>query len=218
MVTGTSFPKILITIPCRNLQEIDISKLPGLIRVLAERYENSSECFLYFTFPTEKGYGNAVKNSWLKNPGFDCYVLIDNDFAMPIEETPSLISPVLYYGYDVVVGARQNRLRSRSPLRGIMSRTFNILIGKIFATGLTEHFSGFRAYSSKFVKEALPECDEPHWCFQPESTIVAQQLGLRVKEVPITYNNALRPTKLRRLPKDAFDIIPGFFRLLKEWK
>jgi len=193
-------------------------EMAELTRTINEHYENSSECCLWYTFPTEKGYGNAVRTSWAKNEGFDCYVLIDNDFAMPVDQVTRLISPILYDGFDVVVGARQNRIKSRSPVRGIVSRSFNILMGKVFATGLSEHFSGFRAYSPRFISEVLPECEENHWMFQPESTIAAQQLGLRVTEVPIDYNNAIRPTKLRRLPKDALDIIPGFIRLLRQWK
>ena len=220
MVMGTVFPKILVTIPCRSMEELESKddELGELREIILEHYENSSECCLYFTFPTEKGYGNAIKKSWMQNPGFDCYVLIDNDFAMPPEQVTRLISKVLYEGFDCVVGARQNRLGSGSPLRGIVSRTFNLLIRFIFSTGLSEHFSGFRAYSAEFVKWALPECNESHWMFQPESTIVSQALNLKVCEVPIDYNSQLRPTKISRLPKDAMDIIPGLIRLIREWK
>ncbi len=210
---GQTVPfKILVTIPSRSVEEFDPMKRWELeIELLKHNVTPNID------IPTERGYGFAIKKSWMNKPGFDCYLLLDNDFAMPVSELWRLTTPVLHDDFDVVVGARQNRLKSCSPLRGIMSRSFNTLIGKVFATGLTEHFSGFRAYSPTFVKDALPECEENHWYFQPESIIIAQALGLKVTEVPITYNNSLRPTKLRRLPKDMMDILPGFWRVWREW-
>jgi hypothetical protein len=166
---------------------------------------------------TEKGYGFSVKNTMMANPGYDVYVLLDNDFAMPIAQVPDLVAPILQ-GYDVVVGARQDRIKSHSPLRGILSRSMNTLFEKTLVTGLYEHFGGFRAYSARFVAEVLPYCNEKHWMFQPESNIAAQRLGYRVCEVPVSYNSAIRPTPLKRLPKDLMEIVPGYFRLLKKWR
>src|SRR2546427_9389625 len=101
----------------------------------------------------------------LYRPEYDVYVNWDNDFATPVSEIPKFIEKVLQ-GYDVVVGQRMGRLDNpRQVMRGVMSRTMNTVIGKVFATEMKEHFSGFRAYSHRFVEEVLPEMSEPHWMF-----------------------------------------------------
>jgi len=217
---GSGYPKILITIPCRSMEELN-SKHEEMsrLREIMSRYENSSECHYFFTFPTEKGYGNAVRNSWLKNPWFDVYVHLDNDFAMPPEEVPLLINRVLD-GYDVVIGSRfmKESRTDRRIFRGLLSRAYSLSMAKAFNIPIHEFFCGFRAFSGEFVRVVLPETEEHHWGWQPECIVVADRLGLKVTEVPISWNDKNRPTPLKRMPKDIADTLPAFIRLWREWR
>jgi len=202
--------RVLLVIPSRSYEEFALT-------VQDEAYEWIENCGFDFEISTMKGYGLSVRNTILEMPGYDVYVTLDNDFAMPAPQAMRLVDGVIKGKADVVVGNRQNRLKTGSPVRGIISRGFNKLIGLAFHTGLQEHFSGFRAFSPKFREQVLPLMTEEHWMMQPEAVIAAQARGLRVIEVPIDYDPSLRPTKLRRLPRDAADIIPGLWRLWRRW-
>jgi glycosyltransferase AglD len=210
--------KVLITIPCRNLDEVS-KEAVGHIQALDTAMALFG-VFCSFDFPTDKGYGNAILHSWRNNQNYDAYVIWDNDFAVPIAYVSELLGKV-ENGYDVVVGARQGRTQKSSisqMLRGLFSTSFNRILSLIFLTHLTEHYSGFRAYSSRFVVESLEILDEPHWGFQPESVIAGVKLGYNVCEVPVPYDTSVRPTPIKRIAKDMADIIPTTLRLVRAWK
>jgi hypothetical protein len=208
------FPKVLITIPSRSVAEFDLMKRWELEIALVKLGVVPN-----IDIPTEKGYGNAIRNSWLKKPGFDCYVTLDNDFAMPVKYISRLILPVLMGGYDVMIGSRfmPGATTDRGVMRGMVSKSYSLMLAKLFRIPLHEFFCGFRAFSPEFVKWALPETREKHWLWQPECIIVADRVDLRVGEVPIFWSDKARPTPLKRYPRDFAEIVPGTLRLFREW-
>lgn len=205
-------PKILVTVPSRTVEEFDPMKKKELeVALIANGITPNIDIV------TEKGYGNAIRNSWLKKPGYDVYVCWDNDFAVSVDYIPIFARAIWYEGYDVVVGARRSRVGGKQVLRGIVSQSFSTLLGRLFGIRATEMFSGFRAYSSTFVQEVLPETVEKHWMWQPECVIAAAKLWLSVIEIEVPYDTTQRPTPLTRISKDMMDILPGVVRLMRDW-
>jgi hypothetical protein len=205
--------RILISVPCRNMSEIKFENL----RVI-EEWATSFGADL--DFPTEKGYGFSVRKHWLERPGYDVYVHIDNDLAMPLAELGQLIILISVFGYDVSVGSRRSPYSTvtRTALRGAISNVFQKMCALVFRSYATEYFCGFRAYSGKFIREVMPLTRENHWMWQCEMTVAAVRLGYSIEEIPITWRELrYSRTPIKRQFQDARDVIPGIFRLLRRW-
>ncbi len=200
--------KELVIIPVRSAEELmDAMPAESMSWFAAHKeYETM--------IATEKGYGNAVRKAMKDNPGYDIYLTAADDFATPAKCLPALVEKVLE-GYDLVVGWRAFLYRaSKTAARGLVSNLYNKIFGKIFATGLHEHWGDTRAFSPRLVEALLQYTEENHFMWIPECIVAAQRIGYRVTEVPIVWDKRFTPSpmSLKRLTVDAKQIF-GIIRL-----
>ena len=161
-----------------------------------------------------RGKGNAVRWAF-DHVDADVYVLMDGDGTYDPAEAPFLIHQLIAGNLDMVVGARRDVTRDagrRGHATG--NRIFNQLFSRMFGAEFSDIFSGYRAFSRRYVKSfpALSSGFE----IETEMSVHAQMLRLGVEEVPVSYGR--RPpgseSKLSTW-RDGFRILRTFLLLAK---
>ena len=136
---------------------------------------------------SNKGKGAAVSTAfeYAQNTGCRALVILDGDGQHDPAYIPSLIKPVLDNEADIVVGSRYLDVRSSIPgyrTWGHRVLTFFTNLGSRIK--LTDSQSGLRAFSPKAI-EALSFAEEG-LSVESEMQFLANEAGLRVKEVPVS--------------------------------
>jgi len=138
----------------------------------------------------------------------------DMDQATPIEETAKLL-PWFAQGYDVVIGSRGTYRRNAPLWRKFMSRSQILLRSLILGfKDITDTQCGFKAFRGSTIAPILSHLylynlsrlTEAKGAtvtagFDVELLFVAQRLGYRIREVPVTWD--YRHSRRVNLLKDS---------------
>lgn len=144
------------------------------------------------------GYGGNQKTCYKQalksNP--DVVVMLHPDYQYDAGLIEELIRPIFAKRFDFMFGSRvQNK---KSALNGGMpkvkyyvNRIVCLLENLLLEVNLTEHFSGFRAYSRRLLEKILFEKFSNDFVFDQQMTISAISYGFRIGEIPIPtrYHN-----------------------------
>jgi len=133
-----------------------------------------------------RGYGAAIHSAFAKGRELkaDVLVILDGDGQHDPEDIPNLVRPVVDGEADVVVGSRFLGEGRRPPFyrrlgQRVLTTVTNLGSGQV----LSDSQSGFRAYSSKALKEL--HLAERGMSVSSEIQFAIGKSGLRVAEVPI---------------------------------
>jgi glycosyltransferase involved in cell wall biosynthesis len=190
---------IAILIPCYN-EEMTITKvIRDFQRELSEAkiyvFNNNSAdqtvqkalaCGVEVRHEFKKGKGNVVR-SMFRDIAADIYVMVDGDATYPAEKVHALIEPVLTGKADMTVGTRLEQHEEKSFRlfhkfgNELIRKTINILFG----TQLSDILSGYRCFSSRFVK-SIPILSKG---FEVETELTLQALDKKfiIMEIPVEY-------------------------------
>jgi glycosyltransferase involved in cell wall biosynthesis len=146
--------------------------------------------------PKNRGYGNAYLEGFRQSRG-DIIVIGDSDGTYDFSELPGLVAP-LFRGADMVVGSRFRGTIEKGSMPALHYYLGNPLLTKIlnlaFNTQYSDTHSGFRAIK-RSAWESL-NLRSTGMEFASEMLVMASIRGLRVEEVPISYNPRIAPSKL----------------------
>lgn len=225
--------KIALLIPCYN-EEITIEKVIQDFRNQISELEiyvydnNSSDrtseiaknagAFVAMEF--RQGKANVVR-SMFERIDADVYIMVDGDDTYPAKHVKELLAPVLYDGYDMVIGDRlTNGTYSSENKRNFHEFGNNLvkyLINKLFKANLKDIMSGYRVFSRKFVKNypVLYSGFE----LETDMTIFSLHNNFLIKEIPIDFQD--RPegseSKLNTF-SDGFKVLLTIFNLFRHYK
>jgi glycosyltransferase involved in cell wall biosynthesis len=162
-----------------------------------------------------QGKGNVVRRMFA-DVDADIYVMVDGDGTYAPEDAPRLIETLLVNGCDMAVGTRRGVTDDAGRAgHAFGNRLFNGLYKRIFGRDFTDIFSGYRAFSRRFVK-SFPAVSGG-FEIETEMSVHASQLKLPVAEIALDYGR--RPegssSKLSTF-KDGARILWMFAMLLKE--
>jgi glycosyltransferase involved in cell wall biosynthesis len=150
-----------------------------------------------------RGYGAALKTAFA-TARHDLIAFIDGDGTYPPEALPQLCLPVLQGTADLVVGSRRGGAPSRMPL---VRRMGNVLFANLLAlltrAPVKDSTSGMRVFRRDVldvVSAVAPLPDGLH--LTPAMSRRAICAGLRMTEVPITYDERVGRSKLS-VPRDG---------------
>jgi len=143
------------------------------------------------------GKGYVVRQGMLAAKG-QIRIFTDSDNSTPIGEVEKLL-PFFKEGYDVVIGSRDAKGAVLDPpqslLRRFLGDGWSLLTRVVVGTwGISDTQCGFKAMTSKAVKEVLPICHIDRFAFDPEILLLARMRKYRVKEVGILWKNDTRST------------------------
>lgn len=145
-----------------------------------------------FAHTRNLGYGGNQKTCYSEalkeNP--DIIVMLHPDYQYDAKLIEELIRPIADGRYDFMFGSRiQNRQSALSggmpKVKYYINRLVCVLENILLGVNFTEHFSGFRAYSAKMLKEIPFQYFSNDFVFDQEMEISALSLGFRIGEIPI---------------------------------
>lgn len=163
--------------------------------------------------PQNQGKGAAVRRGMLAAQGD--YVLFDDaDNSTPIEELGKLLAKVEGEGYDIAVGSRAAtgaEEASKSLVRRIMSGGLRWIVANFFRIGVQDTQCGFKLFTRQSAQRLYSAQTIEGFSFDLEILYLANKLGYRIAEVPVTWIDApgskVDPAKeARRFMRDLVKI------------
>ncbi|ASY65053.1 Glycosyltransferase [Sinorhizobium sojae CCBAU 05684] len=162
-----------------------------------------------------QGKGHVVRRMFADIEA-DIYIMADGDGTYSPADVEDLILTLVTEQADMVVGTRRDiHVEAGRQGHAFGNRLFNLLYRSIFGTDFSDIFSGYRAFSRRFVKSfpALSNGFE----IETEMSVHASRLKLPVSEIELDYGR--RPegshSKLSTF-KDGAKILWMFAMLMKE--
>lgn len=162
-----------------------------------------------------QGKGNVVRRMFADIDA-DIYLMTDGDGTYAPEDAPQLINTLLTERCDMVVGTRRGVTDDAGRAgHAFGNRIFNTLYKQMFGSDFTDIFSGYRAFTRRFVK-SFPAVSGG-FEIETEMSVHASQLKLPVCEIALDYGR--RPegssSKLSTY-RDGARILWMFAMLMKE--
>ncbi len=220
--------KIAVLLPCYN-EELTIADVArGFRECLPEAtvyvYDNNSTDMTALRARTagavvvkevRQGKGNVVRRMF-SDIEADVYVMADGDGTYAPADAPLLINTLLTEQADMVVGTRLGVTDDAGRAgHAFGNKMFNVIYRNIFGTDFTDIFSGYRAFSRRFVK-SFPAVSDG-FEIETEMSVHASQLKMPVREIGLEYGR--RPegstSKLSTF-RDGAKILRMFATLMKE--
>jgi glycosyltransferase involved in cell wall biosynthesis len=162
-----------------------------------------------------QGKGHVVRRMFADIDA-DIYIMADGDGTYRPEDAEELIRTLLTERSDMVIGTRRG-VHDDAGRHGhaVGNRIFNILYRTIFGPDFTDIFSGYRAFTRRFVK-SFPAVSAG-FEIETEMSVHASRLKLPITELELDYGR--RPegshSKLSTF-KDGAKILWMFAMLMKE--
>ncbi|MDR0678581.1 MAG: glycosyltransferase [Holosporaceae bacterium] len=162
-----------------------------------------------------KGKGNVVRKMF-SDINADIYIMVDGDSTYAAKDAPRMIDSLISEKADMVVAVRKKESnmsdRTGHKFGNLM---FNFILKILFKSAFRDIFSGYRAFSRRFVK-TFPVMSDG-FDIEAELSIHALTLAIPCVEIDSLYTE--RPpnsySKLNTL-KDGVKILISIIRLLKE--
>jgi glycosyltransferase involved in cell wall biosynthesis len=160
----------------------------------------------------EKGRGGALKQVWLTQES-DVLSYMDVDLSSEPGFFPALVEPLARGQCDLATGSRllPASRTTRCWKRELISRGYNRLVRAVCHTGFSDAQCGFKAITRRAARELLPLVEDPGWFFDTELLVLAEKLGYRLFELPVTWVEA--PDSHVRLLRTALGDLRGLLRV-----
>lgn len=173
-----------------------------------------------YTFLPKKGRGRALRTSWLKSKA-KIVTYMDIDLSADLFFLKSLLDAITNGESDISIGSRLvkgAKVQGRTWLREVMSRSYNLLIQLFFQVSFKDAQCGFKAIAKRVFARIEPLIKNQNWFFDSELLIIADKLGMKIAEIPITWKDD--PSSTVKIAKTAKEDLQGLWRLLKTkpWK
>lgn len=143
-------------------------------------------------YDKNRGKGFAVKTGLLA-ANADIALFTDADLSTPIEESPKLIEPIRNGEFDVTFGSRamdRSLIGTHQPWRREQGgKVMNLIIRKMSGLPFQDTQCGFKAFNMTAFRPLLDVMTIDRFGFDVEFLFVAQYHGLRLKEVPVRWND-----------------------------
>lgn len=181
---------------------------------LAEQHQE-----INFIYLSQKGRGRAVKTAWLASQA-DILSYMDVDLSTDLKHFSPLVESLIS-GYDIAIGSRllpNSKVYNRTLKREVISRGYNILIKFFFGVHFSDAQCGFKVVTKKAARELLPFIKDNEWFMDSELMIVAEKLGYKIYEEPVTWRD--NPGSTVRVLPTAIGDLKGLWRLFwtRSWK
>ncbi len=155
--------------------------------IIEEHRKMRPELLRVYSMPINLGKGAAIRLGLYHATG-DVILIQDADLELDPNEYGRLLQPILAGKTDVVYGSRFLNSRNRGiPRRtrlanGVLTGLTNLLFG----VRLTDMETAYKVFRRDALQGARLRC--VHFDFEPEITGHLAKAGLKIIEVPISYN------------------------------
>lgn len=113
----------------------------------------------------------------------DIIVTMDGDGQHDPSDIEKLISPIIEYDYDVVLGSRLMNPKGMPWYKILHNKIGNAITWYLYGLWVTDSQSGFRAYSSRATEKINTKADR----YEYDSEVIREiyKYKLKYKEIPI---------------------------------
>ena len=143
-------------------------------------------------YEQNRGKGYAVKTG-LEAAAADIALFSDADLSTPIAEMPKLIDPILAGEYDVTFGSRaldRSLIGTHQPWRREQGgKVFNLVVRTLTGLPFWDTQCGFKAFNLTKFRPLLDLMQIDRFGFDVEFLYVANLRGLKLKEIPVRWDN-----------------------------
>lgn len=143
-------------------------------------------------YEQNRGKGFAVKTGFIASQG-DIALFSDADLSTPIEELPKLVEPIQTGEFDVTFGSRaldRTLIGEHQPWRREQGgKVMNLIIKTMSGLPFYDTQCGFKAFNMKKFRPLLDVMTIDRFGFDVEFLFVADYHKLRLKEIPVRWNN-----------------------------
>ncbi|MEW6749187.1 MAG: glycosyltransferase [Candidatus Micrarchaeota archaeon] len=136
------------------------------------------------------GRGRSLTNAFKEAKG-DTIAYLDADLATDLVHLKALVEK-MDRGADICIGSRLirgSKVEGRSAIRELSSKGYNLLLRILFGSKVHDHQCGFKAFRKSSVLPLLEKVKDNHWFWDSELLILAQRQGLKVEEIPVSWND-----------------------------
>ena len=162
-----------------------------------------------------QGKGHVVRRMFADIDA-DIYLMADGDGTYAPEDAPQLINTLITERADMAVGTRRGVTADAGRAgHAFGNRLFNALYKRLFGRDFTDIFSGYRAFTRRFVK-SFPAVSGG-FEIETEMSVHASQLKIPVSEIALDYGRRIEgsASKLSTY-RDGARILWMFAMLMKE--
>lgn len=169
-------------------------------------------------FVLEPGKGEVVRVIFRELEA-DVIVIVDGDGTYPAVRARDLVAPILDGTAEMTVATRltQHQPASFPMLHVAGNRVVLRFINLLFGTRLSDVFSGYRAFSRRFVK-SMPVLSSG-FEVETEMTLHALEYRKAITEIPVAYGTRPRGSisKLSTF-RDGSRVVATLLRLYKDYR
>lgn len=143
-------------------------------------------------YEKNRGKGFAVKTGLLAAEG-GIALFSDADLSTPIAEMSKLIDPIRSGEFDVTFGSRaldRTLIGTHQPWRREQGgKVFNLIVRLMTGLPFWDTQCGFKAFRLSSFRPLLDKMQIERFGFDVEFLYVAHLNGLKLKEIPVRWNN-----------------------------
>jgi glycosyltransferase involved in cell wall biosynthesis len=145
-------------------------------------------------FPTNRGYGAAIKEGFALGQG-DLVAFLDADGTCDPRFFAALCRCLRENNAEIAIGSRLGP-ESRMPrIRRLGNRAYALILGFLCGQSVTDTASGMRVIQRSALTDLYPLPDGLH--FTPAMSARALLSGMRISELPMPYDERIGQSKLR---------------------
>ena len=187
---GTLINEIRSTFPALQILVIDDNSSDGTAEIIKQLMVSNNKIEL-LSRPEKTGLGNAYRAgfAWGLDRNFEYFIEMDADHSHGVADLEKLLGQA--DKYDLTIGSRWvkgGQIIGWAKHREILSRFGSGYSRILLGLNVRDCTSGFRVFSRRAVEVInLGNIESNGYGFQVETLYRAQQAGLKVGEVPITF-------------------------------
>ncbi|MGI8493950.1 MAG: dolichyl-phosphate beta-glucosyltransferase [Pyrinomonadaceae bacterium] len=144
-------------------------------------------------YEQNRGKGYAVRTG-LTEAKSDVALFSDADLSTPITELPKLIEPIKRGELDVTFGSRaldRSLIGTHQPWRREQGgKVFNLIVRALTGLPFWDTQCGFKAFDMRKFRPLLTLMTIDRFGFDVEFLLAAYKNGLRLKEIPVRWDDA----------------------------
>ena len=177
---------------------IDDSSPDGTAEIVQEKQSKYANIMLCVR-PKKSGLGTAITDGFkiflsAKEPPKYVFTM-DADYSHNPQDIPQLLATMRECECGIVIGSRYvkgGKIAGWPLSRKIISKTANLIARASLGLKLKDCTSGYRCYSTEFLKEAIGNLHSHTYEIQIETVRQAALRKFKVKETPILFVNRKR--------------------------
>ncbi len=153
---------------------------------VASGFSRTSEHSMVIHHSTKNlGKGSALREGISRATG-DIVLVQDGDLEYDPKDYAALLQPIVDGRADVVYGSRfRSSVRGMKLANYVANRILTLAANLLYRANITDEATAYKAFRATLLKSLVLECRRFEFC--PEVTAKVRRLGVKIHEVPISY-------------------------------